>query len=91
MEARHFPDRSPSNNELTNLQWGTKKQNQADSIKHGTWAHGERCGRSKLTNKQVEEIKKGGNAPLIARRFKVSVRTVYDIRQGKTWRSQNVS
>jgi len=36
LEARHFPDKDPSNNRLYNLSWGTKKQNNLDKIFHGT-------------------------------------------------------
>lgn len=34
--GRHFPDRSPANNCLDNLQWGTHEENQADRTIHGT-------------------------------------------------------
>lgn len=36
MECRHFPDRDPKNNNLSNLQWGTKTENCQDKIVHGT-------------------------------------------------------
>ena len=36
MEARHFPDRSKTNNQLSNLSWGTHEQNELDKIMHGT-------------------------------------------------------
>jgi hypothetical protein len=42
MQSRHFPDKDTSNNALTNLQWGTPKQNQDDRITHGTDGRGER-------------------------------------------------
>lgn len=35
MECRHL-DGNPGNNRLDNLAWGTKKENQADSRRHGT-------------------------------------------------------
>lgn len=36
MECRHFPDRNPENNNLENLSWGTREQNQADRVFHNT-------------------------------------------------------
>lgn len=38
MMCRHFPDRTRSNNQLSNIQWGTAKENSADMIVHGTRA-----------------------------------------------------
>jgi len=35
-EVRHFPDKNKSNNKLTNIQWGTHRQNQLDRTFHGT-------------------------------------------------------
>lgn len=40
MQCRHFPDRNPANNHLSNLQWGTPKQNAADRVIHGTNGNG---------------------------------------------------
>ena len=41
-QARHFPDRDPTNNQLSNLQWSTPKVNHADKHTHGTMAKGSR-------------------------------------------------
>ncbi len=35
-EACHFPDRSRSNNALSNLRWGTDSENSLDAVRHGT-------------------------------------------------------
>ena len=35
-ECRHWPDRDPTNNRLTNLQWGTRSENTLDKVAHGT-------------------------------------------------------
>lgn len=41
MECRHL-DGNPANNKLDNLKWGTRKENQDDSKRHGThWASSE--------------------------------------------------
>jgi len=39
------------------ISWKTCKENRQDSIKHGTWAHGEKVGPSKLNREQVLEIR----------------------------------
>lgn len=35
-QARHFPDPSPSNNDVRNLSWASVSTNQRDRITHGT-------------------------------------------------------
>jgi len=35
-QARHFPDRDPTNNNLCNLSWTTPLKNQRDRFRHGT-------------------------------------------------------
>ena len=60
MECLHG-DGNPANNRLDNLRWGTKKENQADSARHGTarnFAHtpGESHACARLTENLVREI-----------------------------------
>lgn len=57
MECRHL-DGNRQNNQLSNLKWGTKKENQNDRKRHGTDNDGERNGSSKLTWKEVKGIRK---------------------------------
>jgi HNH endonuclease len=90
MECRHFPDRDPANNALTNLQWGTKKQNQADRIFHGTDKRGEAHGMSRLTDNTVAEIRaryaKGGITTVqLAKKFKVGKTTIKNVIHRRTW------
>ncbi len=56
MECRHL-DGDPANNNSDNLAWGTKIENQADRILHGTSNKGTRNGQSKLTESEVIEIR----------------------------------
>ena len=57
MECRHL-DGDASNNHISNLRWGTHKENESDKIAHGTRAAGERQGSSKLTEWDVRWIKR---------------------------------
>lgn len=56
MECRHFPDRSPSNNSVDNLLWGTQSENSADKMLHGTDLRGERHPSSRLKDEHIREI-----------------------------------
>lgn len=89
--CRHL-DGDPSNNRLSNLRWGSYRENEADKIRHGTQARGERHGKSKLTEKMVRKIRKlyragKGNfgykkvAAVVGCHFA----TVAQVVKGKTW------
>jgi hypothetical protein len=72
-------DNDTRNNRLSNLRWGTQKENMADKIRHGTFS-------SKLTSEQVAEIRCGGVTDAVfAARFKCHETTVKKARLGKTW------
>lgn len=57
-QVRHFPDPDPTNNNLSNLQWGTQAENEADKVVHGTSNHGSRNGAAKLTEDDVRTIRR---------------------------------
>lgn len=57
MECRHFPDPNPSNNTLTNLQWGLPTENGRDRVTHGTSGRGEASGRHKMTENEVKALR----------------------------------
>lgn len=70
------------------LSWKTQTENMADQLAHGTRAHGERHGRSKLTAEQVAEIRAIGRAERqidIAGRYGVRRETVGKILRGEKW------
>jgi hypothetical protein len=58
-EARHFPDRDPTNNRLSNLSWSTHVENMRDLDIHGTAR-----GRFSLRNRFAPKGEKNGNAEL---------------------------
>lgn len=77
---------------ISNLGYGTPKQNTADRILHGTMQYGELVHNAKLTNEQVKTIKmryrfrcrKNGTMAL-AHEYGVSPSTVSAIMSGQNW------
>lgn len=55
MECRHL-DSNSLNNNVSNLMWGTHKENEQDKIKHGNSLTGEKHPMSKLTEQDVRTI-----------------------------------
>jgi hypothetical protein len=86
-EACHR-DGSRQNNHLSNLRWGTKQSNAHDQQRHGRIPNrkGERHPCAKLTTAQVQYIKTTQtSARILAREYKISCWTIYDIRKGRRW------
>ena len=91
MEVRHFPDRNPANNQLDNLRYGTHQENMADRVIHGTVARGERGGRTKLTEAEVQQIRqlcteKKQTQSEIGKMFGICSGQINLIHRRKTWR-----
>lgn len=85
-------DGNPANNRLENLRWGTHKENISDKKLHGTEQYGEKHGRTKLKNQQVQYeilplLKMGLPHRKIADMFGVTVQIIGDIATGKRWSS----
>lgn len=79
-------DGDVTNNRLDNLRWDTKKNNQADRVRHGTMLYGEDNHRSTLTNKQIEEIYVDQRKQKdIAKDYGVSQKTVSKIKTKNRW------
>jgi hypothetical protein len=90
-EARHLNDEQ-SDNRLSNLKWGTKRQNTDDREVNGKTLRGDRHGSSKINADVVAEIKailsNGSHYGLnrqLAQRFQVPEDTISKIKLGKTW------
>jgi hypothetical protein len=96
MECRHY-DGKCTNNCLTNLRWGTRKENAADRERHGTnrgQAPGEGHTLSKLKDSVVQEIrelhKKGlldtAQKKRLQKEYRVSETTIRSVRDGRRWK-----
>ena len=87
--VRHL-DGNPSNNDVSNLAWGSFSENEADKSRHGRVAHGERNGFSKLTESQVIDLRlrfaRGDNRMAMAREFGISKCNLYAICRGDRWK-----
>jgi DNA invertase Pin-like site-specific DNA recombinase len=89
MECRHI-DGNRLNNNLSNLRWGTKKENHDDQKQHGTAIKGERQGLAKLSEETVREIRKaykaGQSQNMLAQTFGVHKSTIQWVISRKTWK-----
>jgi len=94
MECRHLDD-NPSNNKLSNLRWGTRKENIQDQIKHKTHSgfcrKGEKNPLSKLKKSDVKMIVYMYRTGLfiqkeIANFYRIDKTTVSNIISKKTWK-----
>lgn len=87
-DAAHH-DGNPRNNRLANLRWATRKENMADSLRHGTRVMGSRVSWSKLTEPDIHDILKdyacGCPALHLADRYGVSKTTICAIVEGTIW------
>lgn len=77
-------------NRLENLRWGTRKENVADAIKHGTATIGANNGAAKLTVEMVKFIRKSKNIGIsiedLSNKFKVSITTIKRVMDGLTYK-----
>lgn len=92
MECRHL-DGNPKNNNVGNLKWGTRRENEADKILHGTSNRGSRNGNAKLTERDVSEIRARYSAGRITQQalaveYGVSDSGICQIITGKAWGKQ---
>lgn len=83
-------DGNPANNANSNLRWGTKKDNMADQVKHGTRIVGSKSPNTTLTEVDVLNIRQalanGVSGLEIARIYQISTTTVSRIKNREAWR-----
>jgi hypothetical protein len=89
MEVRHL-DGNCRNNALTNLAYGTPRENSEDARRHGTIPMGEAHHKAKLTADMVREIRRlaaeGVGATALSLQFSVSRGAIYGVVSGRKWR-----
>jgi hypothetical protein len=79
-------DGDKGNNCITNLRWGTRKENIHDSQRLGVHPKGESHGHAKLTEAQVVAIRTDPRAvAIVATSYGVSPATIRLIKARKTW------
>lgn len=84
-------DGDKANPKPSNLEYLTPQKNHLHAMRNGLIAFGERHGMSKLTARQVKRIKAlhgtGVSQYRLAKLYKVSAATVWNIVRGLSWRS----
>ena len=82
-------DGNKLNNHADNLEWVTNKENRAHAVKYGLQIQGEKCPWAKLSEVNVKYIRSHPEigTTLFAETYGVSVRTIRDIRNGKSWKN----
>ena len=87
-EAMHL-DGTRTNNRLSNLAWGTRKENHSHKIQHGTTQRGIRQWRARFTEKDVLEIRAAVSAGVrqtdLADEFGVTKSAIHAIVARKSW------
>lgn len=79
-------DNNPLNNRVDNLEWCTQSENYNHSKAQGRNSHGEKHGKSKLTDSAVKVIRTVNiSTTTLADMFGVSYSTIESARKGKTW------
>jgi hypothetical protein len=85
-EVRHL-DGDPSNNRLDNLAWGTKAENQADKLRHGTILRGTANPANKLSEADVLAIRASNKKQVdLAQVYGVSQPIISAILLRKIWK-----
>jgi hypothetical protein len=89
IQVRHL-DGNPANNNLSNLRYGTPKENGEDTVRHGRSPRGQKQHLNKLTPEQVLEIRRLAESRVkpqraIARQFGITQTTVRDVMTRKSW------
>lgn len=88
-EIRH-KDGNSGNPRLSNLEFGTGKDNYEDARQHGTYSHGERHGKATTTEEAVIQMRRlrAARVPLatLAKMFGQSTTNVSDICNRKIWK-----
>lgn len=89
LECRHL-NGIKDDNRLPNLAWGSTAENGADKVSHSSQARGETCGKSKLNDSVVLEIRRrvaaGESQTNVAMSAGTTLSNVSSIVHRKTWK-----
>ncbi len=82
-------DGNKLNNSADNLEWVTNQENRNHAVKNKLHLQGEDCPWSKLTAKQVKEIRENKKLSVkeLAKLYNISIYTIRDILNYKTWKN----
>lgn len=82
-------DGDKKNNNSSNLEWVTNRENRLHAVKKGFHIQGEKCPWAKLTAKSVKYIRDNPdiNRRELAAKFGVSEITITDVLKRKSWKS----
>jgi hypothetical protein len=87
-DVRHL-DGDKTNNRLSNLAYGTRAENVADTRRHGRLKIGERHAGAKMDEAKVRELRRmradGWSFGRLASRFGIAVVTAFNIATHRTW------
>jgi len=88
LHACHI-DGVQANNVLSNLKWGTAKENNADRERHGNTPRGERNGKCIISEETARAIwirlLAGESAASIVKDLKLTKSIVHLLKEGRTW------
>lgn len=89
MQCRHL-DGNPDNNHISNLVWGTARENQIDRRRHGTHKEGEyhpgAKRKAKVILRIIAALRSGAKQTEVAKEFKVHQGYISNIYRGKIWK-----
>lgn len=71
------------------LRWATRKENVADTVRHGRTTRGERSASAKLSEVDVLLIRQNSDRlsqSQLAKRFNVTRGTISDVQRSRSWR-----
>jgi len=84
-EVLHY-DGDKQNNNLSNLRYGTRKENMEDMRRHGRIPHGENHYNAKLTEQAVNDIRSSTECQrVLAKRYGVSQPLISLVRNNSRW------
>jgi hypothetical protein len=89
MECLHADD-NPLNNNINNLSWGTKAENEQQKTDKGRRPRGSQLPQAKLNEQQVTEIRQklaaGATTTATAKEYNVSQALIWKIKAGNYWK-----